>query len=300
MDFRIDADFFEHPKALHLIESAGSDGLVWLFRLWAYATKYRQDGNLCGLDAARIRSALRVAEQAHQGCACDGCQEWYETVDPVHVLSECGFLVLVGDTYRLHDWDAWQPWVVGAKERSVAAQRAAKAKWDKGNNPDAGRIASAGQAHHHNHKSTLCGSDAPSPSPSPSPSPKEDKNRAADAAIPFREIIQDLNEKTKQGYGPTTKATQDKIRARWNEGWRLNDFLYVNTVKAKEWLGTDMAKFLRPETLYGPKFESYLNQKPPEKPKTKEQIEIENANEISNRAVERTRREMADIYGDRS
>jgi hypothetical protein len=32
-------------------------------------------------------------------------------------------------------------------------------------------------------------------------------------------------------------------------------------IKYAEWNGTDMQKFLRPETLYGNKFESYLNQK---------------------------------------
>ena len=30
--------------------------------------------------------------------------------------------------------------------------------------------------------------------------------------------------------------------------------------KAKEWMGTEMEKYLRPETLFGPKFEGYLNQ----------------------------------------
>ena len=29
--------------------------------------------------------------------------------------------------------------------------------------------------------------------------------------------------------------------------------------KCNEWLGTDMEKYLRPETLFGTKFESYLN-----------------------------------------
>lgn len=30
--------------------------------------------------------------------------------------------------------------------------------------------------------------------------------------------------------------------------------------KVAEWKGTDMEKFLRPETLFGNKFEGYLNQ----------------------------------------
>ena len=34
----------------------------------------------------------------------------------------------------------------------------------------------------------------------------------------------------------------------------------VIDTKAKEWMGTDMEKYLRPETLFGSKFENYLNQ----------------------------------------
>ena len=30
--------------------------------------------------------------------------------------------------------------------------------------------------------------------------------------------------------------------------------------KCVEWMNTDMQKYLRPETLFGTKFESYLNQ----------------------------------------
>ena len=41
----------------------------------------------------------------------------------------------------------------------------------------------------------------------------------------------------------------------------VDDFKKVIDTKAAEWLGTDMEKFLRPQTLFGSKFESYLNQK---------------------------------------
>lgn len=45
-------------------------------------------------------------------------------------------------------------------------------------------------------------------------------------------------------------------------GWRLEDFKTVINIKCKEWLfNENMNKFLRPETLFGTKFESYLNQK---------------------------------------
>ena len=44
------------------------------------------------------------------------------------------------------------------------------------------------------------------------------------------------------------------------DGFTVDDFQTVITKKAKEWQGTDMAQYLRPETLFGTKFEGYLNQ----------------------------------------
>lgn len=78
---------------------------------------------------------------------------------------------------------------------------------------------------------------------------------------PFREIIDYLNKKTGSNYRYNTKATQDKINARLNEGFKLDDFIAVIDKKCQEWNGTDMQVYLRPETLFGTKFESYLNQK---------------------------------------
>ena len=45
-----------------------------------------------------------------------------------------------------------------------------------------------------------------------------------------------------------------------NEGYKLNDFIVVIDKKYDEWKETEFEKFLRPETLFGIKFESYLNQ----------------------------------------
>ena len=44
------------------------------------------------------------------------------------------------------------------------------------------------------------------------------------------------------------------------DGFTVDDFQTVITKKAKKWQGTDMAQYLRPETLFGTKFEGYLNQ----------------------------------------
>ena len=73
------------------------------------------------------------------------------------------------------------------------------------------------------------------------------------------EIIQYLNEKAGTKYKTSSKKTQTCIHARTAEGYTVDDFKTVIDKKCREWLGTEFAKFLRPETLFGPKFESYLN-----------------------------------------
>ena len=68
-----------------------------------------------------------------------------------------------------------------------------------------------------------------------------------------------MNTKTSAKY--STKKTKTVIKDRWNEGFDLMDFQTVIKKKCDEWIGTDMEKYLRPETLFGNKFENYLNQK---------------------------------------
>ena len=78
---------------------------------------------------------------------------------------------------------------------------------------------------------------------------------------PYAEIIDRLNEKAGASYKASTRKTRDLIKARFNEGFTLDDFMVVIDKKCAEWMSSDMQKYLRPETLFGNKFESYLNQK---------------------------------------
>ena len=80
--------------------------------------------------------------------------------------------------------------------------------------------------------------------------------------IPYKEIIDYLNAKAKRQfrYG---KANQRHITARWNEGYRLEDFKRVIDTKVDDWgKDSNMGRFLRPETLFGSKFEGYVNERP--------------------------------------
>ncbi len=76
------------------------------------------------------------------------------------------------------------------------------------------------------------------------------------------ESISYLNEKANKNYRSTTKKTQDLIKARFNEGFSLSDFKKVIDIKTNSWLNDkEMNIYLRPETLFGTKFEGYLNEK---------------------------------------
>ena len=82
----------------------------------------------------------------------------------------------------------------------------------------------------------------------------------AEPHIPYREIIEYLNKRTGANYKHTTNKTRDLIKARFNEKFTLQDFKVVIDKKCVEWMNTNMQKYLRPETLFGTKFEGYLNQ----------------------------------------
>ena len=88
----------------------------------------------------------------------------------------------------------------------------------------------------------------------------KDKNRDKDRDKDTENIISFLNSTTGSRYKASTDKTRRLIAARLAKGFTVDDFKTVISKKAKEWQGTDMAQYLRPETLFGTKFEGYLNQ----------------------------------------
>jgi uncharacterized phage protein (TIGR02220 family) len=74
-------------------------------------------------------------------------------------------------------------------------------------------------------------------------------------------VIDHLNAVTGSKYTSKSKATTSLIRARLNEGRSLDDFKVVIDKKAGDWLeDPKMAQYLRPQTLFGTKFDGYLSQ----------------------------------------
>lgn len=97
--------------------------------------------------------------------------------------------------------------------------------------------------------------------------PEKEKKKKNNAPPSFLEsvsqIVSFLNEQTGKSYKASSKKTRTLIHARMIEGFTLEDFRTVIAKKCADWLNDDkMDQYLRPETLFGTKFESYLNEKP--------------------------------------
>ncbi|QOY98371.1 conserved phage C-terminal domain-containing protein [Leuconostoc citreum] len=79
--------------------------------------------------------------------------------------------------------------------------------------------------------------------------------------VPYKEIVDYLNKKANTKYRSSGSKTKSLIKARVNDGFDLDDFKKVIDTKTSQWLNDQkMKKFLRPETLFGTKFEGYLNE----------------------------------------
>lgn len=91
--------------------------------------------------------------------------------------------------------------------------------------------------------------------------PSKSKSSEEKEEIPYKEIIDYLNKKTRRKFPASAKRSREPIHARWQKGYRLKDFKQVIDNKCFSW-GNDpkMSPYLRPTTLFGPKFIDYLNE----------------------------------------
>ncbi|RXH52452.1 replication protein [Kurthia gibsonii] len=91
---------------------------------------------------------------------------------------------------------------------------------------------------------------------------EEDKELSCKHDSAYKEIIDYLNLKAGTAYRSTSKATQSLIKARLNESFSIEDFKTVIDKKVFSWLqDPNFSKYLRPSTLFGTKFEGYLNER---------------------------------------
>ena len=79
----------------------------------------------------------------------------------------------------------------------------------------------------------------------------------------YASVIKYLNEKTGRNFTTKNEEAKRHIRARYNEGHTLDDFKRVIDNMTARWKDDPrMCDYLRPATLFGNKFEGYLNASP--------------------------------------
>ena len=82
-----------------------------------------------------------------------------------------------------------------------------------------------------------------------------------------KNVISYLNKKAGTNYKASSEKTKTLVKARMQEGFTEADFYTVIDNKVEEWGkppragAKDMRPFIRPVTLFGTKFEAYLNQR---------------------------------------
>jgi uncharacterized phage protein (TIGR02220 family) len=116
---------------------------------------------------------------------------------------------------------------------------------------------------------TVCDTVSP-PNPNPQPNPRPNARSAARSAaggppetenIPVAAIVALLNRHAAKRFRHGSAQTRRLIEDRWREGYRVPDFERVIQVKCGQWLHTPNEPYLRPQTLFGGKFEAYVNER---------------------------------------
>lgn len=88
-----------------------------------------------------------------------------------------------------------------------------------------------------------------------------------------RNVINYLNEMAGTSYRPVSENIR-LISGLYDKGYKFEQFKVVIDKKCKDWIGTEQEKYLRPATLFGNKFDQYLNQPEP-KVLTKKEERVE-------------------------
>lgn len=95
-------------------------------------------------------------------------------------------------------------------------------------------------------------------------------------------ILNYLNSKTNKHFQSSNKITCKLINERLLEGFTLENFYYVIDQKSEQWLDTKYEASLRPQTLFGPNMEGYINEKSIVQKKTQIHKNYEAANSAKN------------------
>ena len=108
---------------------------------------------------------------------------------------------------------------------------------------------------------------------------KDKEKRIKEGNIYIADIIDYLNLKAGKSFKNNSAKAVSCLNARWNEGFKdIEEYKRVIDRKCESWIeDVKMVEYLRPETLFGTKFEGYLNEQPIQlkSNKTPEEVMIE-------------------------
>lgn len=162
----------------------------------------------------------------------------------LNTFQRFGMIEIIDDIIHLDSWEKWQSTESLSKIREQNRLRVAKHRERK-------RLAAA--------SNVTC-----NVTETESNAIEEDKeiDKEKEEESIYTLVVAYLNEKSGKNYRATTPKTQALIRAREKEGFTLDDFKAVIDKKCAEWVNDPQReRYLRPETLFGNKFEGYLNEK---------------------------------------
>lgn len=199
-DIRLSVDFFQHHKTKRLKRKLGVEGIIALQQLWCYAARNRPKGSLTDMDAEDIASV----------CDWDGDEQQF-----VSCLCDIGFLEQCEEgIYHIHDWESHNPYAAFADERSEAARKAARARWEKKDN--AKSVRNECDPHANGTKSQC---PLPSPSPSPNPKNKNDTSVSSDEKNAENEYVATIKTTDENKPLQIKKANADQ----WQQKFKFID-----------------------------------------------------------------------------
>lgn len=254
MNLWISENFLNNKKVNRLRYELGADSVLSLLQLWFYALKYAVD-NL--LDDDKI-GVLKDFDDLD----IEMVANWNgEKGVFINSLKSLKLIEKKYSQYFIHDFLDNNPQISVLIKQKLTGSKYAKRRWeqkrigDPMGDPLSTPIGDLMQTEKkrkekkvikekEKEKTSLSGSEKKKP----------------DRAISHVEIIDFLNETCGTKYKHTTLNTQKFIKARIKEGFTLGDFKTVISKQHQRWNNTDMVKYLRPETLFGTKFEGYLNE----------------------------------------
>ena len=239
---KLNVDMFDNRKIKHIRKlPAGNEVvLIWVMLL-TLAGRCNAGGMIFLAENIPYNAKMLADELDFEEATVKLALDALETLGMI-CTNDAGFMQIPG-------WEAHQN--VESMDRIRESKRLAQARWRA-------KKAAAIESRE-NVESTVDTSTVESTRISVDDAEEEEEEEERRNNI-YTPVVSYLNKKAGTKYRASSAKTQKVIHARVAEGFTLEDFMAVIDKKTAEWMGTEWEKFLRPETLFGPKFESYLNQ----------------------------------------